>query len=98
MRAVRAESCSRWRAIFPLKTASGSRVITPAWRRRRRRTCALNPESVERGRMLANSGDPAARIPACMACHDTSALEVYPRLQDNTPPIWSTGCGFGKAD
>lgn len=40
----------------------------------------LNPESVERGRLLATSGDPAARIPACMDCHNASSLEVYPRL------------------
>jgi cytochrome c553 len=40
----------------------------------------LNPESVERGRLLATSGDPGARIPACMDCHNASSLEVYPRL------------------
>ena len=41
---------------------------------------ALNPESVERGRKIATSGDPGARIPACMDCHNASSLEVYPRL------------------
>ena len=41
---------------------------------------ALNHESVERGRNLATSGDPAARIPACMDCHNTSSLDIYPRL------------------
>ena len=30
----------------------------------------LNLESVERGRKLATGGDPAARIPACMDCHN----------------------------
>jgi cytochrome c553 len=45
-----------------------------------RRDLPLNPESVERGRLLATSGDPAARIPACMDCHNASSLEVYPRL------------------
>ncbi|WP_291865545.1 c-type cytochrome [Bradyrhizobium sp.] len=40
----------------------------------------LNPESVERGRKLATSGDPAARIPGCMGCHNASSLEAYPRL------------------
>jgi cytochrome c553 len=40
----------------------------------------LNAESVERGRKLATGGDPAARIPACMDCHNASSLEVYPRL------------------
>jgi cytochrome c553 len=41
---------------------------------------ALNPQSVERGRKLATGGDPGARIPACMDCHNVSSLEVYPRL------------------
>jgi cytochrome c553 len=41
---------------------------------------ALNPESVERGRKLATGGDPGARIPACMDCHNASSLEAYPRL------------------
>jgi cytochrome c553 len=41
---------------------------------------ALNPQAVERGRMLATRGDPGARIPACMDCHGSSSLEVYPRL------------------
>ena len=45
-----------------------------------KRDLPLNPESVERGRLLATSGDPAARIPACMDCHNASSLEVYPRL------------------
>jgi len=37
-------------------------------------------EAVERGRMLATRGDPGARVPPCMDCHNTSSLEVYPRL------------------
>jgi cytochrome c553 len=41
---------------------------------------ALNPDAVERGRVLATSGDPGARIPACLDCHGASSLEVYPRL------------------
>lgn len=32
------------------------------------------------GRELAENGDPARRIPACMSCHSASALPVYPRL------------------
>jgi cytochrome c553 len=40
----------------------------------------LNPESIERGRRLATGGDPGARIPACVACHNNSSLESYPRL------------------
>jgi cytochrome c553 len=41
---------------------------------------ALNAESIERGRRLAASGDPGARIPACVDCHNKSSLESYPRL------------------
>ncbi|MHB0770957.1 c-type cytochrome [Bradyrhizobium sp. 5.13L] len=37
--------------------------------------------AVERGRRLATSGDPAARIPACMECHNNSSLAAYPRLR-----------------
>ena len=40
----------------------------------------LDPKSVERGRRLATRGDPAARIPACVDCHNASSLEVFPRL------------------
>lgn len=39
-----------------------------------------DPEAVERGRRIATSGDAAARIPACMDCHNASSLKVYPRL------------------
>lgn len=38
------------------------------------------PESVERGRLLAAKGDAAAKIPACLNCHNASSLDVYPRL------------------
>lgn len=46
----------------------------------------LNPESVERGRLLATTGDPAARIPACGDCHSLSSLPVYPRLAGQHAP------------
>jgi cytochrome c553 len=40
----------------------------------------LDSQAVERGRVLATSGDPGARVPACIDCHSASSLEVYPRL------------------
>lgn len=46
----------------------------------------LNPESVERGRLLATTGDTAARIPACTGCHNVSSLEAYPRLAGQHAP------------
>ena len=44
---------------------------------------ALLPDATaafERGRRLAEQGDPAAKIPACISCHDARALPIYPRL------------------
>lgn len=38
--------------------------------------------AVERGRELAMRGDPNAKIPACMTCHNTAALNAYPRLPE----------------
>ncbi|HQS08539.1 MAG TPA: c-type cytochrome [Xanthobacteraceae bacterium] len=35
---------------------------------------------VEAGRVLAEHGDAAARIPACLSCHGPQALPLYPRL------------------
>jgi cytochrome c553 len=36
--------------------------------------------AVERGRPLATQGDPNAKIPACVTCHDAGALPTFPRL------------------
>jgi cytochrome c553 len=36
--------------------------------------------AVERGRLLAQEGDPEGDIPACMACHGEGALPAFPRL------------------
>ncbi len=47
------------------------------------RPTALLPDAaaaIERGRRLAEQGDSAAKIPACMSCHDAQALKTYPRL------------------
>jgi len=64
----------------------------------------LNQQAVERGRMLATSGDPAAKIPACMDCHNASSLEVYPRLagqhavyMSNRLRLWKRGLASGSS-
>jgi cytochrome c553 len=36
--------------------------------------------AIDRGRRLAEQGNPAARVPACIGCHDAQALRTYPRL------------------
>lgn len=38
--------------------------------------------AVERGRELAMQGDPNAKTPACMNCHNAAALNAYPRLSE----------------
>jgi cytochrome c553 len=58
---------------------------------------ALNAESVDRGRRLATGGDPGARIPACMDCHNASALEVYPRLAGQHAPYLANRLRLWKA-
>jgi len=35
---------------------------------------------VARGELLATTGDPAAGVPPCIACHGRDALDTYPRL------------------
>jgi cytochrome c553 len=58
----------------------------------------LDGEAVERGRVLATRGDPAARIPACVDCHNASSLDAYPRLSGqhaaymvNRLRLWKNG-------
>ncbi len=36
--------------------------------------------AISRGRALAEQGNPAARVPACIGCHAAQALRTYPRL------------------
>jgi cytochrome c553 len=36
--------------------------------------------AIERGRRLAERGDPASKIPACIGCHDAQMRKTYPRL------------------
>jgi cytochrome c553 len=44
----------------------------------------LDEKAIERGRMIATSGIPAQRVPACVECHGPSTAprnEMYPRLE-----------------
>jgi cytochrome c553 len=41
---------------------------------------ASPPEERERGRLLAEQGDTARKIPACLSCHGAKGREDYPRL------------------
>lgn len=43
-------------------------------------------EPLEAGRTLAMTGDAAARVPACVSCHDREALAIYPRLAGQSAP------------
>ncbi len=54
--------------------------------------------ALERGRVLAERGDPDRRIPACSGCHSASALKIYPRLAGQNAPymtnrlrLWKDG-------
>jgi cytochrome c553 len=42
----------------------------------------LTPDAnrAARGELLATTGDPAAGVPPCIACHGRDALDTYPRL------------------
>ena len=59
---------------------------------------ASDAQAIERGRTLAERGDPQKRIPACMSCHDAAALPIYPRLagqqqayMTNRLRLWRSG-------
>ena len=41
---------------------------------------AANPQLIERGRVLATSGDPAKQIPACIACHGATLTGMEPGI------------------
>jgi cytochrome c553 len=60
------------------------------------------PENVrgERGanaEALATAGDPAAKIPACIGCHASTALAVYPRLAGQNAPYMANRLRLWKA-
>lgn len=41
---------------------------------------AADASAVERGRTLAERGDPVSKTPACRDCHSANSLAIYPRL------------------
>ena len=41
---------------------------------------AADEAAIERGRVLADKGDPNAKVPPCSSCHGADALRTYPRL------------------
>jgi cytochrome c553 len=64
----------------------------------RRSERPADPVLIERGRTLAERGDPDNRIPACTSCHAASALKTYPRLAGQNAPylinrlrLWKNG-------
>lgn len=61
-------------------------------------------DAIERGRALAQHGDPAAKVPSCTACHDAKALSTYPRLAGqnaaymaNRLRLWKAGMPVGTS-
>ena len=55
--------------------------------RPQRPPAAVDPELVEKGRVLAESGRPKDKIPACLSCHEKpGANPVYPRLSGLSRP------------
>jgi cytochrome c553 len=60
--------------------------------------------AIERGRRIAENGDPTAGIPACKGCHGRDALKIYPRLAGQNLPymlnrlrLWKGGLAPGTA-
>jgi len=60
--------------------------------------------AIERGRHVAENGDPAAGVPACVGCHRKEALKTYPRLAGqnlsyvlNRLRLWKSGLAPGTA-
>ena len=59
---------------------------------------ASDQARAERGRILAEAGDHAAKVPACDGCHVASSLPAYPRLAGQNAPymqarlrLWKQG-------
>jgi cytochrome c553 len=64
----------------------------------------IDTPAIERGRSVAENGDPTARVPACMGCHGEAALKTYPRLAGqnlsymlNRLRFWKNGLAPGTA-
>lgn len=58
----------------------------------------LDPQSIARGRKLAENGDHVARVPPCGSCHAADAVPAYPRLAGQNAPymksrlkLWKQG-------
>ena len=45
-----------------------------------------SPEAIERGKIIAEQGAPAANVPACASCHAGAALATFPRLSGQYAP------------
>jgi cytochrome c553 len=59
-------------------------------------TPASDPAAIARGRVLAENGDDAAKVPACAGCHGASALPAYPRLAGQNAPYMHTRLSLWK--
>lgn len=56
-------------------------------RRAQRDIGTVNPDLVERGRLLAERGRPEDKVPACLSCHEKpGANPVYPKLSGLSRP------------
>ena len=86
--------------LAPRGDAIASRATTPACRRHRGRPrcCRMRLLPSSAGAALAEQGDPAAKIPACIGCHGArGAARPIPASPARMPPTWPTGCGSGRA-
>jgi cytochrome c553 len=52
--------------------------------------------AIARGRVLAEDGDHAAKVPACAGCHGASAFPAYPRLAGQNAPYMQTRLSLWK--
>ncbi len=61
--------------------------------RRRQEPAEAKPAMAELGRKLAELGDPARRIPACLSCHEKpDANPAFPAFPASPPPICKASC------
>ena len=65
---------------LPRRTRAGSTLLRGACAAGPRRTDWRTQRPSSAGANSRRSGDPNAKVPACMDCHSASALNVYPRL------------------
>jgi cytochrome c553 len=67
------------------------------------RNAQTDDAAIERGRLLAERGDPSAKVPPCVDCHGATALRIYPRLAGQNLPymrnrlrLWKNGRAAGS--